>query len=289
MENSYSTSAIIDSGSFTVPSQKVDSHEYYAQTVRFYDNCALLYDDLYPDHIAASRKVAESVASLFKGSGVARILDASCGLGHDIESFSAYGFHVDGADISPEMLNIAAARLARSGLTRTTVHLCDVRALHAVFAKESYDAVLLRGNTLSNLNHADYKDAFLQIASVLRPHGLFYFDFRDGEPHYHDKRRFEFRGFHIDITKRVISVAWYQYLHGANICDAFHVLPTVMSFGRFKGRRLPIRVYTLQIKSHYVPTDTVFPALTKAGLNVLIEVDTKGGLPYLRTYIARKI
>jgi ubiquinone/menaquinone biosynthesis C-methylase UbiE len=265
-----------------------EADEFYAQTQSFYEACALCYEELYPDHVQASKNAAQAVASLFHRYSVSRILDASCGLGHDIENFSKQGFNVDGADISPKMLCLAEARLKALGLSGVRLYLCDVRALKEVIPAESYDAVIFRGNTLSNLEYSDYPLAFSQMAYVLRPNGLLYVDFRDGEVHFREKRRFEFRGFHFNKAARTLSIAWYLYRHGHTLDDTFQVSAKVISLGWSKGLFPRLRMFSLRINSHYVPEPKVFGGLEQAGFKILDKINLNG-LPYLQTYIAQKV
>lgn len=63
---------------------------------------------------------------------VGRVLDAGCGSGRDIELFVSGGYGYAGADLCPEMLDIAKGRAPRRSL-----YLMDLCGL--AFAAESFD------------------------------------------------------------------------------------------------------------------------------------------------------
>ena len=64
-----------------------------------------------------------------------RLLDAGCGTGHFSAFFAERGFEVTGADVSPEMIEIARQKT----IPKATFQLADITALP--FKDESFDVV----------------------------------------------------------------------------------------------------------------------------------------------------
>lgn len=258
---------------------------FYSQTTSFYQRCAALFDDLWPDHVDASVRLATEIAPYLRSRGVRRILDASCGVGHDIASFRNLGFSVDGADVSERMLRSAKERLRGATGSDAELRLCDARELTSGFDYGAYDAVIFRGNTLSNIKPSEYQRLFLELAGVVRSRGLVLIDYREGERHFRARKRIELRGFQLDRQRRLLGLAWYWYRHGNYLGDTFRVTASVLQLSLSNP---PLASRHLTIRSHYVPEGLIRPALSEAGLRVVHERKSCGGLPYLKTVIAER-
>jgi len=99
-------------------------------------------------------------------SGVSDLLDIGTGTGRILEVLAPHTVHATGVDASREMLALARANLARSGLANAEVRHADMYALP--FAAESFDLV-----TIHHVLHyaEDPAAALREAARVLRPGG----------------------------------------------------------------------------------------------------------------------
>ena len=133
-----------------------DTTEFYTRTCTFYQKCSSLYDCLYPDHLAYSERLFADLLPFLDRYSVRKVLDASCGIGHDMASLLQHGLAVDGVDISEAMLHEARKRLSAKGFHAFSLSPGDARFLHALFPPDAYDMVLFRGNTLSNITPPEW-------------------------------------------------------------------------------------------------------------------------------------
>ena len=100
-----------------------------------------------------------------------RVLEVGCGRGVGIEILlSLDAAHVTGFDLDPKMVALAQKRVAKHG-NRVRVFVGDAEAIDAPDA--SFDAVVEYGI----LHHVpNWPQALKEIARVLRPGGVFYFE-----------------------------------------------------------------------------------------------------------------
>lgn len=100
-----------------------------------------------------------------------RVLEVGCGRGVGMEIVLSLGAaHVTGFDLDPEMVALAQKRLAKYG-ERARVFIGDAEAIDAPDA--GFDAVVDYGI----LHHVpNWPQALKEIARVLRPGGVFYFE-----------------------------------------------------------------------------------------------------------------
>lgn len=100
-----------------------------------------------------------------------RVLEIGCGRGVGIEILLALGAaHVTGFDLDPKMVALAQKRLAKHG-DRTRAFVGDAEAIDA--ADASFDVVVDYGI----LHHIpNWPQALKEIARVLKPDGIFYFE-----------------------------------------------------------------------------------------------------------------
>ena len=100
-----------------------------------------------------------------------RVLEVGCGRGVGIENLLGLGAaHVTGFDLDPKMIALAQTRVAKYG-DRARVFVGDAEAIDAPDA--GFDAVVDYGI----IHHiSNWPEALREIARVLRPGGVFYFE-----------------------------------------------------------------------------------------------------------------
>lgn len=100
-----------------------------------------------------------------------RVLEIGCGRGVGIEILLSLGAeHVTGFDLDPKMIALAQKRLTKYG-ERARVFVGDAEAIDAPSA--SFDAVVDYGV----IHHIPgWQQALKEIARVLKPGGIFYFE-----------------------------------------------------------------------------------------------------------------
>lgn len=100
-----------------------------------------------------------------------RVLEIGCGRGVGIEILLSLGAeHVTGFDLDPRMVALATQRLAKYG-DHARVFVGDAEAIDAPDA--SFDAVIDYG-VIHHIPH--WQEALREIARVLKPGGMFYFE-----------------------------------------------------------------------------------------------------------------
>ena len=91
--------------------------------------------------ITPGEEAHEALRKALAGAGVGQLLDIGSGTGSSAEALADMADHITGLDRSPEMLNMARARLADVPADRWDLVQGDFHALP--FAKHSFDTVLL--------------------------------------------------------------------------------------------------------------------------------------------------
>jgi SAM-dependent methyltransferase len=111
----------------------------------------MLFDDLteiYEALIDWPRRLSHEepfYRRLFERVGVRRVVDVACGTGHHAAMFHGWGLQVEGADISPRMIQQARAAFGEpAGLRWVTRGF-----LEPVQPEESFDAAICVGNSLA--------------------------------------------------------------------------------------------------------------------------------------------
>lgn len=138
-----------------------------------YDSFASNYDILTTD--VDYKKRAEYICSLFKryGKMPTLLLDLACGTGGFSNEFASLGVEVIGVDLSPEMLNVAAANSRNLGLD--VLYLCQDAAELDLFGTIN-GAICCQ----DSLNHiTDFEDlckVLKRVSLFMEKDGLFIFD-----------------------------------------------------------------------------------------------------------------
>lgn len=139
------------------------------------------YDLLYRDKDYA-REVAFIVQLLdkwiHKTANQINILDLACGTGRHAQELSLLGYHVDGSDISGDMITLAKERAKSLKL--------DIRYYNESFQtcdqiSGDYDVVLINFSAINYLTaYSDFSKTMRNIHKLLRKGGILVFDFWNG-------------------------------------------------------------------------------------------------------------
>ena len=148
---------------------------------RFYDDLAAHYHLLFKDWQAAQREQGRIFDGILKervGKGPLRILDAACGIGTQTLGLARLGHDLRGTDLSPSSI-LRARREAKAANLKARFGVADLRSLSGYVAGP-YDAVLAADNALPHLEVGEeLEGAVQQVASLLRPGGIFVTTLRD--------------------------------------------------------------------------------------------------------------
>jgi SAM-dependent methyltransferase len=276
----------LSSGAGDTPAASHTTHdrdEFASQTVLFYDGCTSVYDHLYPDHLMYSNRLFASLVPLFQTHGVRTVLDAGCGVGHDMSLLLRLGYEVDGLDISPAMISATRRQLLARGFSNVSLQVGDVRKLRSTLPSKKYDLVLFRGNALSNIQPCELPDVVEQLLVATRAGGLLCLDYRNGWHLFQERRRFEFRGVGYDDLAKQLFVSFYRVTHARDIDSPYRVVATIIRSGLAK----PVSIQCLKIYSHYVRPERVLDTVRGVGGEVLPTPHVQfKGLPCLETVIA---
>lgn len=138
-----------------------------------YNSFAFFYDDF--TNNVEYKKRTNYICRLFKKHGKmpTLLLDAACGTGSFSVEFAKLGINVIGADISADMLSVAAQKSAEQNL--------DILFINSALSKlDLYGTVNGAVCLLDSLNHiTDYKELSASISRIslfLEPECLFIFD-----------------------------------------------------------------------------------------------------------------
>jgi SAM-dependent methyltransferase len=105
----------------------------------------------------------------FQQAGVKRVVDAACGTGHHAAMFHGWGLDVEGADLSPAMIERAKASFGESPGLRWAVRGFD----EPISAAGAWDAVVCVGNSLALApDLATVQTAIARMMEALRPGGV---------------------------------------------------------------------------------------------------------------------
>ena len=135
-------------------------------TLQFYRSNA----EAYAGRTFTSRQ-ARLMAFLARLSPGASILELGCGAGGDTAEMLARGFDVRPTDGSPEMADVASKHLGRTVETLLFHELDEIEAYDGVWA----NACLL------HVPRSELADILARIWRALKPEGLFYASYKEGE------------------------------------------------------------------------------------------------------------
>jgi SAM-dependent methyltransferase len=141
-----------------------------AEARRAYDALAAFYDAFTAHHDYASWTATLERLAVRHGLAGRRLLDVGCGTGKSFLPFLARGYDVVACDVSPAMVERAAAKAAGAADVRV-LDLCELPAMGA------RDLVLCLDDVLNYVTDpADLVPAFRGVRRNLAPDGVFVFD-----------------------------------------------------------------------------------------------------------------
>jgi SAM-dependent methyltransferase len=146
----------------------------FAEYARCYD---LIYKD--KDYAAESRFISLLLEEFLRaGPSEIRVLDLACGTGRHSRELAQMGYRVDGSDASAEMVAIARARTEQAHLP---ISFFNERFQTCDRIGKTYDAVIAMFASINYLTeYRDLARTLDNIRGLLRPDGVFVFDFWNG-------------------------------------------------------------------------------------------------------------
>jgi len=157
----------------------------------FYDSIAEYYPLFFRDWETQIDREGLGLRMIFRGNGVQRVLDASCGAGTQAIALAGLGFDVAAVDPSAGMLRKAQQIATERGvLNRLTFHHGDFISLPEV-VEGPFDAVITKGSALPHLLlDEEIELALLNFYELLRSGGTLVVGMRDFGPFMEDRPRF---------------------------------------------------------------------------------------------------
>ncbi|MCA9522446.1 MAG: class I SAM-dependent methyltransferase [Myxococcales bacterium] len=175
------------------------------RTRREWDRLAHYFDHLTQAGLLPAwppKEIIESVLAELKPN---RILDCACGSGVLLTELKERGLDVFGADISPQMID-----LAKKNAAARNIHIPYVTAEWQELPEriaERFDLVLCLGNALSHCESKRARqESIFSIAQMLNPGGVLLLDVRDWVKFRAERERYAVRGPRYIMGKRVIMV-----------------------------------------------------------------------------------
>lgn len=170
------------------PIENLDEHVPPEWWKHLFDETYLLTDGDVLDQEITKREI-ERVVEQGALAPSDRILDLCCGHGrHSLELFRRGFTQVEGIDQSSALVDIAR-RAAQERGAEVPFQVGDARSLP--YASQSFDAVLILGNSFGYFEGAEEDDDVLEeVRRVLRPGGRVVLDLTDGD---YTRRRFASR------------------------------------------------------------------------------------------------
>jgi len=138
----------------------------HSKSIAFYNDNA---ESFFNDTIAVNlNPLYQTFLPLLPKQG--RILDAGCGSGRDSQFFHDQGFNVSAFDASTALVKKASALLGFSVQENTFLHYQNNNKFDGIWACAS----------LLHVPSAQLNASFINLASLLKPHGIFYCSFKYG-------------------------------------------------------------------------------------------------------------
>jgi SAM-dependent methyltransferase len=178
---------------------------------RFYDDLAHYYHLLFEsweESIARQSAIWGRLLEREIGPGPHKILDAACGIGTQSLGFARAGHEVTGSDLSPAAIRRDKHEDTERDL-KVSLRVADLRVLSGYHAGP-FDAVVALDNALTHFeSREDLTAAVREMASLLRPGGLFVASVRDYDTLAEEKPRVsDQRVFGGGTDRRVAFQVW---------------------------------------------------------------------------------
>lgn len=131
---------------------------------------------------------AEEISGILTAKNCKTVLELGCGTGTFSELLCEHGFEVVGIDLSPDMIEIANAKLSQDKseqtLTRQQYKVCDMRSISY---EQAFDAVISVCDSMNYLlAENDLKDTLDGAYRALKSEGVIIFDMKT-EDFYRDE------------------------------------------------------------------------------------------------------
>ena len=134
------------------------------------------------------QRIIPFFTKIFDENKVKSILDCACGTGKHAIAFSRLGFHVEGCDLSSEMVKHAKKDAVTSGVEVNFVQ-ADFKKLHEAFNRK-FDCVVCVGNSLTHeLEEQGVLSALESMHQVLKEEGVVIVQIRNIPKLIRDKTR----------------------------------------------------------------------------------------------------
>jgi glycine/sarcosine N-methyltransferase len=235
-------------------------------TDEFYDAIAEFYPLFYRDWETQMEREGLGLRSIFRGKGITRILDASCGAGVQAVPLAGLGFEVVAVDPSAGMLRKAHEIAAQYGVEDRIEFLRgDFLTLPEIVSGQ-FDAVITKGNSLPHLLlDSEIELALRHFHALLRPGGLLVIGMRDFGPFMEDRPRF-IPGFThtLDDDSEFITFDLWDWADGP---------PVIATQNLFivQGKGADYKTIKRQVRYRPLSTDEVKVVLLETGFVEIID------------------
>ena len=160
--------------------QRSEAAAAYNRFAPFYDEFNAQNDyEVWLGQVLLPELEKHGLLNAINDAGEQRVLDIGCGTGRAIPPLAARGWQVDGCDISPRMLEMAAAKYPL--MNADSFRVADARDLPSYQREASaprlFQLILALNDVVNYLTQdGDLKRAFEGMKRNLAPHGLICFD-----------------------------------------------------------------------------------------------------------------
>lgn len=152
----------------------------------FYDELSSIYDVMFP--YASQTARVDFLDRIFTERGIKTVLDCGCGTGRQVIDLSLRGYRISGADISPNMLDLARRNAQANGLDLEWI-VSDFSTV-AGKAQQKFGAVYCIGNSLPHVrDRAELQSALEGMVGALEEGGVLVLHLRNYEHVLHEKMR----------------------------------------------------------------------------------------------------
>lgn len=197
------------------------------------------YDWLFSDFRQVGNRHVQDAAPRLGTREHPRVLDCACGTGLLALALARHGYEVVGTDASPEMVEQAANRAEREGLSLTLL-ACRWQDLPRRFERE-FDFVFCSGNSIAHCrDEAEMVASLAGIRAVIKPGGWLILETRDWEMLDRNRVRFTSLGLRERGGTRCIPLYVWNFAEGATAPVVVEVVFLFETDGAVSLRSYPI-------------------------------------------------